>query len=509
MSNAAQAVWEHAQDDPDRIAIRGAGEPWTYGRVRERAAAVAARLRAAGVAPGDRVLLVAPSVPEFAGAYYGIHAAGAVAVTANTMSTRPELEYVGDDAGVRLVLGWHEVTPAPEASATALDVPFWTLDDDLASFAAAAVDAPHPTEDDDNAVILYTSGTTGRPKGAQLTHGNLIACAEIFIEVLEVTPADRMGTALPLFHVFGQAVVMGTSLRAGAGLSLLARFDAGELLDLLRRDRLTMMSGVPTMWNALLHAAGDASPKDFASLRLAASGGAAMPAEVMNAFEARFDCKILEGYGLSETTGAATFNGLHRERKASCVGIALPRCEVEIRGDDGAEVATGAVGEVHIRGPVVMSGYWKRAEATAEVLCADGWLKTGDLGTEDADGDIRIVDRVKDLIIRGGYNVYPREVEEVLYEHPDVVEVAVVGVPDEHFGEEVAAVLALAPGAQFDAGQFRGWAKERLSAYKVPRLFQVVDTLPKGPTGKILKRAIDPEGVRAASAAGAGTGAAG
>jgi long-chain acyl-CoA synthetase len=172
-------------------------------------------------------------------------------------------------------------------------------------------------------------------------------------------------------------------------------------------------------------------------------------------------------------------------------------------------VATGEVGEVHIRGPVVMSGYWKRAEATAEVLCADGWLKTGDLGTEDADGDIRIVDRVKDLIIRGGYNVYPREVEEVLYEHPDVVEVAVVGVPDEHFGEEVAAVLALAPGAQFDAGQFRGWAKERLSAYKVPRLFQVVDTLPKGPTGKILKRAIDPEGVRAASAAGAGTGAAG
>jgi long-chain acyl-CoA synthetase len=257
-----------------------------------------------------------------------------------------------------------------------------------------------------------------------------------------------------------------------------------------------MMSGVPTMWNALLHApAGETDKEDFATLRLAASGGAAMPAEIMNAFEERFGCVILEGYGLSETTGAATFNGLHRERKPSCVGIALPRCAVEIRDPDGAEVPTGEVGEVHIKGPVVMSGYWNRPEATAEVLDADGWLKTGDLGTADADGDIRIVDRVKDLIIRGGYNVYPREVEEVLYEHPDVVEVAVVGVPDEHFGEEVAAVLALRPGADFDAEAFRGWAKERLSAYKVPRRFQVVDALPKGPTGKILKRAIDTSGV--------------
>jgi long-chain acyl-CoA synthetase len=509
MSNAAQAAWDHAAATPDRIALRGAGEPWTYGRLREHAAAVGARLRDAGVQPGDRVLLVAPSVPEFAGAYYGIHAAGAVAVTANTMSTRPELEYVGEDAGVALVLAWHEVTAAAADAATALGVPFWTLNADLADLTSdAPLDAPAPRAETDNAVILYTSGTTGRPKGAQLTHGNLIACAEIFSEVLEVTPEDRMGTALPLFHVFGQAVVMGTILRAGASLSILARFDAAELLELLRRDRLTTMAGVPTMWNALLHApAGENDKEDFATLRLAASGGAAMPAEVMNAFEQRFGCVILEGYGLSETTGAATFNGLHRTRKPSCVGIALPRCEVEVRGADGAEVPTGEVGEVHIRGPVVMSGYWNRPEATEEVLSADGWLKTGDLGTEDADGDIRIVDRKKDLIIRGGYNVYPREVEEVLYEHPDVVEVAVIGVPDEHFGEEVAAVVALRPGAEFDAAQFRVWAKERLSAYKVPRLFQVMDALPKGPTGKILKRAIDPEGVRTASDA-ATTGAA-
>jgi long-chain acyl-CoA synthetase len=508
MSNAAQAAWDHASADPDRIAIRGEGEPWSYGKLRNRAAAVAGLLRATDVRPGDRVLLVAPSVPEFAGAYYGIHAAGAVAVTANTMSTRPELEYAGTDAGVSLVLGWHEVGPAPADAAGALGVPYRALNADLADLAGSTpLDAPHAVDDGDNAVILYTSGTTGRPKGAQLTHGNLIACAEIFNEVLEVEPDDRMGTALPLFHVFGQAVVMGTTLRCGASLSIIPRFSAEALLDLLRRDRLTMMSGVPTMWNALLHApAGENDVEDFKTLRLAASGGAAMPAEVMNAFEARFGCVILEGYGLSETAGAATFNGLHRERKPTCVGIALPSCEVEVRGDDGAEVPIGEVGEVHIKGPVVMSGYWNRPEATAEVL-TDGWLKTGDLGTKDQDGDIRIVDRKKDLIIRGGYNVYPREVEEVLYEHPDIVEVAVIGVPDEHFGEEVAAVLALRPGAELDAVQFRGWAKERLSAYKVPRLFQVMDALPKGPTGKILKRAIDTDAVRAASerAAAAGT----
>jgi long-chain acyl-CoA synthetase len=509
MSNAAQAAWDHGTSDPDRVALRGAGEPWTYGRLRETAAAVGARLRDAGIGPGDRVLLVAPSVPEFAGAYFGIHAAGAVAVTANTMSTLPELEYVGSDAGCTLVLAWHEVQPAPADAAAALGVPYWSLEPDLAGLttAGAPLAAPLARDDGDNAVILYTSGTTGRPKGAQLTHGNLIACASIFSEVLELTPEDRFGTALPLFHVFGQAVVMGTTLRGGASLSLLARFDAADLLALLRRDRLTAMAGVPTMWNALLHAAGDTDASGFASLRLAASGGASLPAEVMRAFEERFGCVILEGYGLSETTGAATFNGLHRERKPSCVGIALPRCEVAIRGDDGAELPAGEIGEVYVRGPVVMSGYWKRPEATAEVLSEDGWLKTGDLGTKDADGDIRIVDRKKDLIIRGGYNVYPREVEEVLYEHPDIVEVAVVGVPDDHFGEEVAAVIALRPGTELDPAQLRTWAKERLSAYKVPRLFQVMEALPKGPTGKILKRAIDTDAVRAAAAEAAASGA--
>ncbi|NUU21660.1 MAG: long-chain fatty acid--CoA ligase [Streptomycetaceae bacterium] len=492
--NAAEAIWGHAWATPDRVALRdAAGEVWTYGRLRDRSAALAGRLREAGVRPGDRVLLVAPSVPEFAAAYYGILTAGAIAVTANTMAPRPELAYLGSDAGVAAVLGWHTVTPAPEAAAAELGVPYWPLDPGLAEVRCAEpIDGPHPVAEDDTAVILYTSGTTGRPKGAQLTHGNLAACAAAFARVHDIVPADRSGTALPLFHVFGQACVMNTALRAGASLTLLERFDARTMLEVLRRDRLTFLAGVPTMWNALLHAPAETGEEDgFGGLRQASSGGASLPVEVLRAFERRFGCVISEGYGLTETCGAATTQPTDRPRKPGWVGVALPGCEVTVHGPDGRELAPGEVGEIHIKGPVVMKGYWNRPEATAEVLHGDR-LATGDLGMMDEDGQVRIVDRKKDLVIRGGYNVYPNEVEEVLYAHPDIVEAAVVGVPDEHYGEEVAAAIVLRPGAALGPAQLRAWAKERLSAYKVPHLVAVVDQLPKGATGKILKRAIDP-----------------
>ncbi|WP_042416716.1 AMP-binding protein [Streptacidiphilus anmyonensis] len=511
MSNAAQPVWDHAAATPDRTALNGtAGQSWTYAALRDHAAAVAARLRAAGIGPGARVLLIAPSVPEFVAAYYGVLSAGAIAVTANTMATTPELEYIGTDAGISLVLGWHAVSPAPAAAAAAVGVPYWPLRPELDGLTPPAsgpegpaaepegsatapegpVTAPVDVAPDDTAAILYTSGTTGRPKGAMLTHGNLHACASIFEQVHRLGPDDRAGTALPLFHVYGQACVLATTMRVGASLSLLPRFEPQEMLALIRDRRLTTTAGVPTMWNALLHAAGDADPADFASLRLASSGGASLPGEVKRAFEERFGCTIMEGYGLTETTGSATVQVAERASAVGSVGAALPGCEIAVRALDGTELPAGGIGEVHVRGPVVMKGYWGRPEATAEVV-RDGWLATGDLGLLDDAGELHIVDRKKDLVIRGGYNVYPREVEEVLYQHPDVVEAAVVGVPDDHYGEEVAAAIALRPGATADAAALRAWAKERLSAYKVPHLVAFVDALPKGATGKILKRAID------------------
>lgn len=493
MSNTADVIWEHARSAPDRVGLRGDTRiTWTYADLWDRAAAIAGRLLESGVKPGGRVLLVAPSVPEFVGAYFGIHAAGAIAVTANTMAPRAELEYIGQDAGVAAILGWHRVTPAPQQTAAALGVPYWALTPDMADITTSSPpDAPHPTDDEDTATLLYTSGTTGRPKGAQLTHGNILACGSIFAGVHEMTAEDRGGTALPLFHVMGQVCVLGPALQAGASVTLLERFDPQDMLAMLRRDKLTFMAGVPTMWNAILHAAdNNADRSDFANLRLAASGGASLPIEVMRAFEDRFDCPVVEGYGLTETAGAATFHTKDRPPKQGSVGRALPGLEIAVRNEHGDELPADEVGEVYIRGPVIMKGYWNRPEATAETL-ADGWLRTGDLGAKDADGDLRIVDRKKDLVIRGGYNVYPREVEEVLYEHPDIVEAAVIGVPDEHYGEEVAAVIALRPGAALTTPELRSWAKERLSAYKVPHLVAFVDELPKGATGKILKRAID------------------
>lgn len=499
MSNAAQPVWDYAESDPERVALRGAGEPWSYRSLRDRARVVGGALLRAGVSAGDRVLFVAPSVPEFVAVYYGIHAAGAIAVTANTMSTTPELEYIGADAGVKLVIGWTGVEAAPQAAAANLGVAYWPLRGGLAGTGAPdPLIEPYPSADDDTAAILYTSGTTGRPKGAELTHGNLIAGASIFVEVHGLTPDDRLGTALPLFHAYGQVCVMATALCAGSSLSLLAQFDAESMVAMLRRDELTFLAGVPTMWNGMLHASGDSNPSDFTSLRIAASGGAALPVEVSRAFEDRFGCRILEGYGLTESTAAALFHGPDRPRKAGSVGVALPRCEVHIRDEHGVELPPDDVGELYFRGPVVMKGYWNRPEETAEVL-HDGWLRTGDLGLKDVDGDVRIVGRQKDLVIRGGYNVYPLEVEEVLYQHPDIVEAAVIGIPDEHYGEEVAAIVVLRGGVQPDTPALRDWAKERLSAYKVPHVIVYVQELPKGATGKVLKRAIDRDSIRAAA----------
>ncbi|MEU4416941.1 AMP-binding protein [Nocardia salmonicida] len=495
MANLFDPVRRHADTHPDTVALRGEScgtgdfDAWTYHQLRSRSINYAAALLASGLRVGDRVLLIAPSVPEFVVAYLGVQVAGAVVVPVNTMSTEHEVGYVLDDTGCALVIAWHTLGPAASSAAHARGVPVWNLrpgaDEGLASTEVRDRDP------DDTAAILYTSGTTGRPKGAQLTVSNLLSAGEIGVACSRSTRSDRTGTALPLFHVFGQASVMMTTFTAGGSLSLLSRFDARAMTAMLRRDRLTVMVGVPTMWNAMLHTAGDADSADFAHLRIAVSGGASLPAAVSREFRARFGCTLLEGYGLTETTAMGTFTDIERGTKVGYVGGAAPFTRIEVRDEAGHPCPPSSVGEIFIRGATVMKGYWQRSSDTADVVDHEGWLRTGDLGVVDADGDLRIVDRAKDLIIRGGYNVYPSEVEEILYAHPDIVEVAVIGVPDDYYGEEVAAVVVRRPESALGAADVAAWARERLSAYKIPRVIQFADTLPKGGTGKILKRAID------------------
>jgi long-chain acyl-CoA synthetase len=294
--------------------------------------------------------------------------------------------------------------------------------------------------------------------------------------------------ALPLFHSFGQVVGMGCAIGTGACLSLLTRFDPARALEIIKRDQVTVLPGVPTMYAAILHCAGGTAG-DVASLRLCVSGGAAMPVELLRSFEKEFGCMILEGYGLSETSPVASFNHPDRPRKPGTIGQAIAGVDMRVQDDAGVPLPAGAVGEIAVRGHNVMKGYWGRPAETAEVL-ADGWLRTGDLGWMDSEGYFSIVDRKKDMIIRGGLNVYPREVEEVLYEHPAVAAAAVIGVPDEQLGEEVAAVVTLKPGASATPDELREYVKSQLAAYKYPRSVWIVAELPYGDTGKILKRAI-------------------
>jgi long-chain acyl-CoA synthetase len=345
--------------------------------------------------------------------------------------------------------------------------------------------------DDDDAVILYTSGTTGVPKGAELTHANLYRNAEVTTTtLLTAGQGDVIMGCLPLFHVFGLTCGMNASVMSGSILALLPRFDAGAALEMIAREKVTIFEGVPTMYSALLHHPARATT-DVSSLRLCVSGGAALPVEVLRQFEEAFGCPILEGYGLSETSPVASFNHPDRPRKAGSIGTPIAGVEMRVVDDLGNDVPQGEVGEIAIRGHNVMKGYWGKPEATAQAI-PDGWFRTGDLARMDSDGYFFIVDRKKEMIIRGGYNVYPREIEEALHEHPAVAEVAVIGIPHDSLGEEVGAAVALKPGATATPDELKEFAKHRVAAYKYPRHVWLVDALPKGPTGKILRREVVP-----------------
>ena len=492
MTNLASNLSDTARAHADRVAVRVEDATTTYSELEEASARVAGMLRQRGFKPGDRAGIMMPNVAEFAVTYYGVLRAGGVVVPMNPLLKRREVAYYLSDSGAGLIFAWHQF--ADEARGGAQYAEAETVVVDPASFgdllASAAPDHEITDRDsEDTAVLLYTSGTTGQPKGAELTHANLTSNAEVVrTDVVRARPDDVIFGGLPLFHAFGQTATLNVAVASGACLTMLPRFAADQALRILAGHGVTVFEGVPTMYVALL-AQPDRADYDVSTLRLCISGGAALPVEVLRGFEAAFGCAVLEGYGLSETSPVASFNLPDRERKPGSIGAPIRGVQMRVVDPDDHELPQGEVGEIVIRGPNVMKGYWHRPEATAEAI-RDGWFHTGDLARVDEDGYFYIVDRKKDLIIRGGYNVYPREIEEVLYEHPAVAEAAVIGVPHPALGEEVGAAVALKPGASVTAEELRAYVKNLVAGYKYPRHVWIVDVLPKGPTGKVVKREI-------------------
>jgi long-chain acyl-CoA synthetase len=494
MATLATTLTTTADQHGDRPAVRLDDYSLSYSELHESSLRVAALLRARDVGPGDRVGIVLPNVPAFPVLFYGALAAGAVVVPMNPLLKAREVQYYLEDSGASIVFAWKDMADESRTAAESVGIDCIVVDPGGFSELLAEhdpADGVAEREDDDTAVLLYTSGTTGQPKGAELTHANLVTNAALSTETLVcLEPDDVVMGCLPLFHCFGLTVGLNAAVSAGACLTLVPRFDPAKALEVIGRDKVTVFEGVPTMYSALLNAP-DAGSYDVSSLRTCVSGGSAMPVEVMKSFEEAFGCMVLEGYGLSETSPVASFNHPDMERKAGSIGVPVRGVEMRVLDDDGNDVDEGEVGEIAIRGDNVMKGYWGRDDATKEAI-PDGWFRSGDMAKKDEDGYFYIVDRKKDLIIRGGYNVYPREVEEVLYQHDAVAEVAVIGIPHDELGEEVGAAVALKPDSKASEDELRDFAKGQLAAYKYPRHVWVVDELPKGPTGKILRREVSP-----------------
>ncbi|WP_380174539.1 long-chain fatty acid--CoA ligase [Kineococcus sp. DHX-1] len=496
MQSFASILTEHARTRPDGIAVRLDDHALTWRALDDATARVAALLRAQGVQRGDRVALIAPNVPHFPVLYHGILRAGGVVVPMNPLLRGREVNHHFTDSGAVLALVWHAVAEAAHAGAVGTPTRVVEVEPSATAALLASVE-PDPAADlldpdpQDTAVILYTSGTTGAPKGAELTHHNLVSNAVTSQESLvKMADDDVILGALPLFHAFGQTCAMNTALVAGRTMTLLPRFTAEAALAVVERDRVTHFAGVPTMYVAMLNEP-TAAQRDLSSWRSCVSGGASLPVEVLRGFEEKYGVMILEGYGLSETSPVASFNLPDVPRKPGTIGVPVRGCEMDLRSADGSAVAPGEVGEIVIKGENVMKGYWRNESATAQAI-TDGWFRSGDLATRDPDGYYTIVDRAKDMIDRGGYNVYPREVEEVLYEHPAVEQAAVVGFPDPLVGEEIGAAVVLKQGATATPEELQRHVKAQLAAYKYPRRVWIVSELPKGPTGKILKREITP-----------------
>lgn len=514
MLNLAMVIEDHAKKRPRREAVVFGTTRLTYGQLNAMACQVANGLIARGIQPGDKVALTCPNLPFFPIVYYGILKTGAIVVPLNVLLKGREVAYHLRDADAKAYFCFEGTAELPMAK---MGYDGFNEVDTCEQFYVMTANpaGPSPIEGtqtlgmlmhnqpptfdtadrvpDDTAVILYTSGTTGQAKGAELTHANMLINAIVSRDLSLPaigTGETRVLIALPLFHSFAQTVQMNAHIYNGSTLVLVSRFDPAVVLETMVREKVNCFSGVPTMYWALL---GYANQHKFdtapiaENLRICNSGGSALPVEVLHAFEKTFNVKILEGYGLSETSPVATFNELGLPRKPGSIGRAVFGTDVRIVDDQDQDVPVNEPGEIIIRGHNIMKGYYKRPDATAEAM-RGGWFHTGDIARFDEDGYIFIMDRKKDMVLRGGFNVYPREVEEVMMTHPAVSMVAVLGVPHEALGEEVKAFVIRKPGAEIGEAELVAWCRENMAAYKYPRTIEFRDQLPMSATGKILKR---------------------
>ena len=509
--NLVESVRKTALEQPDKNAYHFLGRDTTYGEFEQTVGRFAVALQQLGVKKGDHVAFLLGNTPHFLISLYATMRLGATAIPINPTYTKDEISYILQNGDVKTVIALDLLLPLVEVgvnvlpmvetyiicetspdvgekynqlSSKAKEKAF--LFSQILGQATSTVD-PVEVKEDDVAIILYTSGTTGQPKGAMLTHQNLYSNARDVGHYLEMSFEDRVIATLPVFHVFALTVVVNAPLLQGATVLLVPKFSPKDIYDIAGSQKATVFAGVPTMFNFLCQYPGHT--EQFSNLRLAISGGAALPVQVLYNFEEKFKVKVSEGYGLSEASPVTCFNPLDRDRKPGSIGMSIPNVENKIVDEFGNELPVGEVGELIVRGPNVMKGYYKMPEDT-EVALRDGWLYTGDLATKDEDDYFYIVDRKKDMIIVGGFNVYPREVEEVLFTHPNVLETAVVGFPDINLGEAVHAFIVLKEKDGTTPLELQQYCAERLVKYKVPTVIEIIEELPKNSTGKILRRSL-------------------
>lgn len=505
MLNLAILVEQGAKRNPDKAAVTYEGYSMTYNELHQKACQTAQAISALRIGLGDNVALMCPNIPEFIVIFFGILKTGATVVPINILLKPDEISFHLADSDSKLFFCYagNEDLPMGQYAQKAFEktegckklIMIGALEEDQRSFDQFIKDQPLAyqsvdTSSEDTAVIIYTSGTTGSPKGAELSHINLLTNSDISCEIVNSKEFETQLIVLPLFHIFGLTVMMLAGIRRSLHLILLPKFEAKTVYHLIKTFHINIFGGVPSMYWALLNEEdNEGNRKTIQYLRIAISGGASLPRKILDEFEHRFQVPIIEGYGMSEGSPVVTFNQLKIGRKPGSIGTPIWGIEVKIVDQYDNELPIGEKGELIFRGPNVMKSYYKNIQNSQEVL-RNGWMHSGDIAVQDEDGFFFIVERIKELIIRGGENIYPREVEETLMKHPDISLVAVVGIPDEKLGEEVKAFIVKHSNSIVTEEDIIDWARNNMAKYKYPRKVQFISKMPLTASGKIMKKSL-------------------